>query len=359
MMIASLLTILVGPEDSALAKASKNNLAPRLDYHLIAQCCPSQIRQWHPSPSGFHGFRLFRVMRSFSKNLQEALCLMRDISPASILYSTGETWGLPVAFVGALQQQRCFTHIVYVHRVFSHGWLRFFRAFCNRLAVDGWICVTQYQVEMLSRALDSGGKPVVAISQGVDTTFFDPARASPPSRRPYVLAVGAEMRNYDLFFDAVRDLDVDVVVKASSAWMTTSRHGWASVPPNVEINTQRLSYVELRDLYAGAALVVAPLYDTPQAAGITTILEGMSMQKCVIATASSGLPDALIHDRTGIIVPASVEALQTAIETMWHDSEYREALAHAGQQHVRECFKLEDHATAVAEFLLRIAAQHH
>jgi glycosyltransferase involved in cell wall biosynthesis len=343
--------ILIGPEGPERLQAIATGLAPRLDYRLVADCCQASIQQWGPPPSGLRGPELTRLSRSLLGNFGHALRLTHSLAPGSIVYSTGETWGLPMAVAGALIPRRRFTHVVYVHRVFSPTWLRFLRAVRNRLAVDGWICVTHYQAGLLRRALGVGGKPVAVVSQGVDTAFFDPGKATPAQGRPYLLAVGAEMRNYDLLFEAARDLDVEVVVKASSAWMAAGRSETAAVPANIKLVSQRQSYNELRDLYAGAALVVAPLYDTPQAAGITSILEGMAMGKCIIATQSSGLPDALIDGETGLITPPTAKDLRMAIASLLDSPDSRALLARAGQQLVQARFKLEDHATAVAAFL--------
>jgi glycosyltransferase involved in cell wall biosynthesis len=159
------------------------------------------------------------------------------------------------------------------------------------------------------------------------------------------------MRDYNLFCEAVCGLDLPVVVKASSAWMFSCRSDTSAVPDNVRLITERLSYVELRDLYAGASLVAVPLCDTPQAAGITTILEGMAMGKCIVATQSSGLPDVLIDGETGLIAPPTAEGLRTAITTMLESPDRRSALASAGQRLVRTSFKLEDHAREVTAFL--------
>jgi len=349
------LTILVGPEERERLQTIADRFAPRLDYRLVADRVQGRVQSWYPPASGLSGPRLMRLGRSFLGNLGYALRLVRDLLPGSIVYSTGETWGLPMGLAGMMLRRRHFTHVVYVHRVFSPVWLRFLRTTRHSLAVDGWICVTRHQAALLRRALAVNDKSVTAISQGVDTAFFDPAKTIRLPQSPYILTVGAEMRNYGLLFEAVRDLDVQVVVKASSAWMTSGRHTWTSVPANVTIITQHLSYVELRDLYAGASLVVAPLYETAQAAGITTILEGMAMQKCVIATHSSGLPDALIDQRTGLMVAPAVQDLRIAIETLWREPERCAALACEGYRLVREHYKLEDHAAVVSEFLSQVA----
>ena len=171
-----------------------------------------------------------------------------------------------------------------------------------------------------------------------------------------MLAVGAEMRNYNLLFEAVDGLDARVLVKASSAWMASARQDVTAIPPNVELIAGSLSYTELRDLYAGAALVVLPLYDTPQAAGITTILEAMAMRKCVVATRSSGLPDNLVDGQTGVICDPTPEALAAALSDLLVSPERRARLAQAGYESLDRGFTLEAHAAAVSSFLVEIAS---
>lgn len=347
--------ILIAPEDPARSIEISISQTPRIDYRVIAERCQANIRQLFPSPSGLRGPRPVRIARSLLGNLRRAAGLVRSLPPGAVVYATGETWGLPVGLAGALQRRRRFAHVVYVHRVFSSAWLHFLRASRDWLAVDGWICVTQYQARLLRGALGPNGAPVAVVSQGVDTQFFDPIRAHPPAGRPYLLSVGVEMRDYDLFFQAVRGLNVDVVVKASSAWMASARQGIGAAPPNARVITEHLSYAELRDLYAGAALVVAPLYDTPQAAGITTILEAMAMGKAVVATRSAGLPDVLVPGETGIVVEPNAHALAAALQQLLDDPTRRQTLAEAGRRAVLETVTLEHHADRVVEFLLAVA----
>lgn len=348
--------ILIGPEDPERQQAIVSLVAPRLDYHLVADRCHGQLKQWHPPPAGLRGPRPVRMGRSFLGNLAEAVRLTGALRAGSVVYATGETWGLPVALVGAFTLRRRFAHIMYVHRVFSPAWLRFLRLTRRWLAVDGWICVNRRQAELLSAALGAGGNPIAVVSQGVDTSFFDPDKAQPPQGRLYILAVGAEMRNYALLFEAARGLDVEVVVKASSAWMNAGRGKLAAIPPNVRLITQRLSYVELRDLYAGATLVVTPLYDTPQAAGITTILEAMAMGKSVVTTQSRGLPDGLVSSENCIITEPDTSELARAIAELLKDPARRKILAANGRRFVLEACTLEHYAQKISDFMDAVAA---
>lgn len=343
--------ILVGPENKDRIADSVAGLAPRLDYRLVAEQLDATVVECAPPPTAFRGHKVSRVLRSLAGNFRAALSVIRQIPSDGIVYSTGETWGLPMALIGAFLHRRRFVHAVYVHRVFSPAWLRFLRITHHWLAVDGWICVTQRQAQQLRQTIDPARSPAVAISQGVDTTFFDPGKASSSDMPPFILSVGAEMRNYELLLEAVRHLDQHVVIKASSAWMAAGRGELTAIPANVQVIAQRLSYAELRDLYVNATLVVTPVVETLQAAGITTILEAMAMGKCVIATRSSGLPDILVHDQTGVIVEPDVEALAEAISMLMAAPQRRAALGYAAQQAVSTSTSVVEHARQVADFL--------
>lgn len=342
--------ILIGPEDKARIADSNTGLAPRLDYRLVAEMLDATVVECAPPPTAFRGHKAVRLLRSLAGNFRAALSLVRQAPHGSIVYSTGETWGLPLALVGAVLPKRHYIHVAYVHRVFSPAWLKLLRSTRHWLATDGWICVTQRQAQQLRQVLNPGA-PVAVVSQGVDASFFDPAKAIVPQSDPYILAVGAEMRNYEILNAAARHFDARVIVKASSAWMVDGRSQVGALPANVQLHGERLSYVELRSLYAGAATVVAPLHDTLQAAGITTILEAMAMGKPVIATRSAGLPDLLIHGQTGMIVEPSADALARAIVEMLSDAERRAMLSSAAMRRLVASATVEQHARQIADFI--------
>jgi|GEM_PF-623501 len=353
--VAGQLVILVGPEDPLRAQAIAAGLAPRIEYRMIAdQWAESQVEQWRPPAAGVPGGRLTGLRRTLPGNLVLARQLARGLEPDSVVFSTGETWGIPLALVAAWRRHRSWAHVVYAHRLYSPRWQRFLAAIRRHLAVDAWICATEHQAGLLRDVLGRT-EHVHVVSPGVDTAFFAPAEASTAPERRYLLSVGAEMRNYPLLFEAVRDLPIDVIVKASSAWMAASREALHAAPPNVQVITERLSYTELHALYAGAFAVVAPVQDTPQAAGITTILEGMAMQKCVIATRSRGLPDTLIHGETGIVCDATPEALAAALSSALASPDV-EALALAGRRAVCRAASIEEHARQVSSVLAKVLA---
>lgn len=71
--------------------------------------------------------------------------------------------------------------------------------------------------------------------------------------------------------------------------------------------------------------------------GIPVVLmEAMSQRVPVVSTRLSGIPELVIHDRTGLLAPpADPEALAVQLRHMLDDVELRERLVEAGVQHVQ------------------------
>jgi glycosyltransferase involved in cell wall biosynthesis len=345
--------ILIGPEDKEHVVATQNGLAPRLDYRLVAErVAGGRVQEMRPTSAQLAGSKAVRVLRSQGANLIAALQLLRTLPEDAVLYATAEVWGLPISLAAAMLRRRRHTIVWQVHQIWSPSWLWLLRILHPVLRVDGWICQTDHQSHLLRRMLRNRTTPVRSISQGVDAGFFKPPDSPASVQSPYILAVGAEERNYPLLLQAAARLESQVIIHASSAWIAAGKIAPGAIPANVRMQNQRLSYVDLRALYDGANAVVIPLYDTPVAAGITSVLEAMAMNKPVVATRSAGLPDLLVDGVTGRIVEPEAGALAAALAA---ESE-RETMAARAYAAVQAQYTIEAHAAQVAGFLEQLVA---
>ena len=165
-----------------------------------------------------------------------------------------------------------------------------------------------------------------------------------------ICAVGQERRDYPTLVEAVRGLDLDVAIAAVEPVVEVprqrrrpGRHRPTSPPAATTCST-------LRQLYADAAFVVVPLEETDFQAGITTILEAMSMGKAVVCTRTPGQTDTIVDGVTGLYVPPGDAAtLRAAIERLVADPAEADRLGVNGRAWVLE------HATLDA-YVARLAA---
>jgi glycosyltransferase involved in cell wall biosynthesis len=154
----------------------------------------------------------------------------------------------------------------------------------------------------------------------------------------------------------------------------------------VEFLSEPLGFAALRELFGRAAVVVVPLANVPNQSGITTMLEGMSMERPVIVTANLGqrecvtgplvLSDGSLDPNAtsdrgahcfgsserasprdcGLYVPVGdAEALTAAIGRMTADAELRLRLGREGRETATQHFGVDRYIETLACAILRTA----
>jgi glycosyltransferase involved in cell wall biosynthesis len=176
--------------------------------------------------------------------------------------------------------------------------------------------VLVYSTSEERHAIDRLGIPDARVSRiffHADQHFFRPRDGAVDPR--LVCAAGQLLRDYGCLVDAVRGLDVTVQIAAGSPWIDHTLRPEGPLPTNVTWG--KLDRYELRELYAHSALAVVPIKENPYQTGIATILEMMSMGKCVVATRTQGQTDTIVDGETGVYVPpGDPVALREAIERL-------------------------------------------
>ena len=87
------------------------------------------------------------------------------------------------------------------------------------------------------------------------------------------------------------------------------------------------------------------------------ILEAMASSRAVVATAVGGIPECVIHEQTGLLVPpAKGMPLADALIRLLTDDGLRERMGQAGRQRVRQLFSAESQVRQIEHVLKRSAA---
>jgi glycosyltransferase involved in cell wall biosynthesis len=220
-----------------------------------------------------------------------------------------------LAFIVLLARLFRFRPKLVMHEVSARGWPKRDRILDYVIPrIDQILVLTSHQkteIEARYRLKN----PARIIGFAVDDNFYHP-RKQPPGG--YILAVGDDPgRDYASLIEACRDLPHTLILRTNQPP--------AAVPGATILGRQ--TYEELRDLYAGASLVVVPLQAVDHPSGITAVFEAMAMGCTLIASAIGTTRQVLVDRHNAILVPVGdVAALRHAILELMADPELRARL---------------------------------
>jgi glycosyltransferase involved in cell wall biosynthesis len=303
---------------------------PRADYRVIAGVTDADVVDVSHAlaESGVAGRILHRLGGA---GLLLGWYAFRRRREYEVVLTDGEQVGIPLALLTRVLGRRGSRHVMVVHILSIPKKAHLLRVARLTGQID---CYISYCTAQTAFVRDVLGVPESRIAQTpfmVDTKFFDIGRV-PAARQRMICSAGLERRDYPTLMDAVDGLDVRVVIAAASPW--SKQHDSSAgraLPQNVEV--RRLSLFELRQLYAEAAFVVMPLVDVDFQAGITTILEAMSMGHAVVCTRTPGQTDTIVDGETGVYVPpGDAGAMRAVIVRLLDDKREAERLGRNARQ---------------------------
>ncbi len=267
-----------------------------------------------------------------------------------VIFTDGEQIGLPLAFfLKFLAGKKRARHLMIVHILSVGKKMALIDLFHLQNKIDIFFVYATWQKEFIEERWHLPPERVVFTPFMVDAAFFQQDQVDETDliplvqevQRPYICSVGLEFRDYPTLMEAVKEMDVRVIIAAGSPWSKrTDSTEDREVPDNVIVT--KFTQYELRQLYAQSELLVMPLYDVQFQAGVTALLEGMSMEKAIVCTQTLGQTDVVIEQETGLYVPpADVSALRDAIQTLLNDSDMARRMGAAGRQRILAEMSLE------------------
>jgi len=266
--------------------ARDTTAGPRRDYAVLAETLGATLLDRRDVGRS----RIARAIRQVAglATAQAWLAFSRRGEYDAIV-TDGEHVGIPLAMMLRLSRAPV-RHITIGHRLSSRKKWIFFRGLSAHRRIDRIAVHSRLQFNIAIAKLGVEPERLALVPYQVDTAYWRPDAVA---EERLVVSAGLEHRDYATLFRAVEGLGAQVVIGAASNW---SRHEFAEVARPANVLVDSFDYASLRDLYARAALVVVPLADVDNQAGVTTILEAMSMGKAVVVTQSLGQTD-VVEDR--------------------------------------------------------------
>lgn len=285
--------------------------------------------------------------RTISHSLRHLVALgtgrLRD---SSVIFSDGEHLGIPVA-LAKLALRMDTPHVMLGHHLTTTLKRRLLRVLSRQGGINRVAVHSTSQLET-ARAIGWPASELALIPYGIDTAFWSPVASD---EEPMILSPGREHRDHRTLAEACRDIPVRVFLTGSSAHSPRARRRRPSEWTGT-IEQAAVEYVELRRLYATASLVVIPLLPADFPAGVTTLLEAMSMGKAIVATATAGLDDYVRDgDTVRLVPPGRPDALRDAIKDLLGDPAQRRALGQRARQVAVSEFGLSLYTSRLMELL--------
>ena len=280
---------------------------------------------------------LIRAAYSLSKPLGLALLVWKGKRDLDLLYMGNEKIGILVATLFKLHRRR--PRIVIANHYLSNPKKALlFRLLRLQSAVDALICLNGYQAAFVEKELGVASQKVYRIHYGacVDGAFFSPCINGARSNN-YLLSVGRESRDYPTLFEALRSTEVQAKVVSSGLRdpQEYPDHIAFRAPEGVEL-FEHVSYIELKNLYAGCSFVVVPMRGVDYPAGITAVMEAMAMGKPVIATYSRGIEEFIKDGETGFWTePGDTVKLRQKILLLWNNPDLSKEMGRRARESVK------------------------
>ncbi|MBV9172335.1 MAG: glycosyltransferase family 4 protein [Chloroflexi bacterium] len=368
--MTSRVLLVISADDVGATRSS----GPRKDYNVLGDVLGADTID----RSNVRESRILRcIARLVGVAPVQAWLAFRSRAGYDVILTDGEHIGIPLALLLKLTRART-RHITIGHRISASKKRPFFRWLRVHSHIDCIALHSSRQYELASETLGISKDRLALVPYQVDASFW---QREPVLEERLICSAGLEFRDYPTLMRAVEGLDVKVVIGAASHWSKRRNSAQArQLPPNVEVSA--FDYLELRRLYSRSALVVVPLDETDFQAGVTTILEAMSMGKPVIVTHTQGQTD-VVEDRRSVtrgsdpqrrppslvrtvaesagikveptgfyVVPRDAAALKRTITYLLDHPEERRSLGEAGRRTVEQLLTV-DH---FAERMRRLVA---
>src|SRR5665213_339940 len=160
----------------------------------------------------------------------------------------------------------------------------------------------------------------------LETDFFRPSEAPTGD---YIFSIGRDVgRDFPTLLAAMDDVPAELWLRTSLALPPV-----AATMQNLHLLRERVDDCQLRELYAGCRFVVAPLLETNNASGVSTIQEAGAMGKALVVTDNPAIRDFIVPDETCLLVPLhDPAAMRAAILRLLNNPDLCERLGRNARQ---------------------------
>jgi glycosyltransferase involved in cell wall biosynthesis len=317
---------------------------PCPEYLLLEERHGVEVLDWSRLGDGARS-------RSARLSVAHAAVGWRRLEELDVVFSDGEHVGVPLALAMRASGRRT-PHLMLGHHLTTGQKRRVFRLLRPQERITRILVHSRRQLALIETELGVPPRMLRFVPYFADTRFWTP---QPVAEEALVVSAGREHRDYSTLTAACARLPARVFVAAGSLFSPGARYAPALAWPD-NASTGSADHLELRAWYARASVVAVPLVPNDFQAGVTTLLEAMSMGKAVVVTATEGQRDIVQDGVTGLTVPpGDVVALREAIAQLLADPSERARLGANARELVTRRFSLDVYVDELARHLTEIS----
>jgi glycosyltransferase involved in cell wall biosynthesis len=349
-MMSEILSLATAALKPGQQSRTENKMYPRVDYIELKRYLDVDVLDYDAYRRRPYGPALTRLETNVRSDVYLAWLGFRQRKRHKLVFAWSERVGIPYAGLRLLERRRSPFATMFT------CWSDRQEKMITSLNLFSTMDTIAVHCESMRRHFISLGVPenkVKLFPYSIDHCFFSPL-ADVEQQPGLILSLGEiRSRDYRSLFKAVKGLPVKLWVAAAGSWYAREKKNDFDfeVPGNVYLS-ERLSAVELRNIYAQSQFVVLPVYDEIYSAGATASLEAMAMGRAVIAFRSRGILDFVRDGQTGLLVePGNPQAMREAIQHLLENPDEARRLGENGRQLVREELNLDNYVRRIAAWL--------
>lgn len=323
------LILAAGSFGEAMRKGIEAGREPRLDVFEIAERLGADLLDFDDALKST-SLPVKATLKALGPSAGLAMLGFLRRDNYDVILTTGEDIGIPLAAL-LRPTESPVAHALIAHTLAPKKKRIFFELFSVEKRIDHVLAYARTEERLMLDELGFEPEQVQRIYYHADDQFFRPSEE--PPEPDLICAAGQLLRDYDCLAEAVRGLPVRVQIAAGSPWIQKELNPSHELPENVSWG--KMNRYDLRALYARSALAVVPIKQNVYQTGIATILEMMSMGKCVIATRTIGQTDTIVDGVTGVYVPPhDPGALRAAIQKYLNAPEEAARIGRAAREFI-------------------------
>jgi glycosyltransferase involved in cell wall biosynthesis len=227
---------------------------------------------------------------------------------------------------------------------------------------------TDYSRELLCQRCPDSAAKIHRVYNGIDLERFPDLLPSQANAMPRIISVGrlVAFKGFEHLIDACAELarrgldfTCEIIGDGPLRDALQKKIEMLNLSPRVNLLGSLSQEVVLEKLRSADIFALASVTDRQGASDVfpTVIIEAMAAARPVVSTQLAGIPESVVHEETGLLVPSGdTIALTRALEQLIRDPELRVRYGHAGRARIEQHFRIERTVAPLLQLLQKVSA---